>query len=67
MGMHRRIFTAVMAAGLWIALAGPMPAMAQRGLPDFTDLVEKAGPAVVNIRTLERAKPRGPGAPQGPG
>ena len=67
MGMHRRIFTAVVAVGLWVALAGPMPAFAQRGLPDFTDLVEKAGPAVVNIRTLERAKPRGPGAPQGPG
>ncbi|MEO6063920.1 MAG: trypsin-like peptidase domain-containing protein, partial [Thermoflexales bacterium] len=28
-----------------------------RGLPDFTDLVELVGPAVVNIRTLERARP----------
>ncbi|MEC5216425.1 serine protease Do [Actimicrobium sp. GrIS 1.19] len=26
------------------------------GLPDFTDLVEKTGPAVVNIRTTEKAK-----------
>jgi len=26
------------------------------GLPDFTDLAEKAGPAVVNIRTVERVK-----------
>ena len=28
----------------------------QRGLPDFTDLAEQVGPAVVNIRTLERAR-----------
>ena len=27
-----------------------------RTLPDFTDLVEQAGPSVVNIRTLEKAK-----------
>jgi len=29
-------------------------------LPDFTELVEKAGPAVVNIRTSERARQSGP-------
>ena len=28
-----------------------------RGLPDFTDLVEQVGPSVVNIRTLEKARP----------
>ncbi|WP_441641063.1 DegQ family serine endoprotease [Cupriavidus sp. YAF13] len=28
-------------------------------LPDFTELVEKAGPAVVNIRTTERVRARG--------
>jgi len=34
------------------------PAWAQtRTLPDFTDLVEQVGPSVVNIRTLEKAKP----------
>ncbi len=27
-----------------------------RGLPDFTDLVEQVGPAVVNIRTTERVR-----------
>jgi serine protease Do len=27
------------------------------GLPDFADLVDKAGPAVVNIRTTEKIKP----------
>ncbi len=31
------------------------PARAQ-SLPDFTELVEKVGPAVVNIRTLERSR-----------
>ena len=33
----------------------PVPARAQ-SLPDFTDLVEKVGPAVVNIRTTERVR-----------
>ena len=37
---------------------------ANRGLPDFTGLIEKAGPAVVNIRTLSRDSERGgQGAP----
>ncbi len=41
------------------------PAAATRGeLPDFTELVEKVGPSVVNIRTMERAS-RGGGGPQG--
>ena len=41
-----------------LASAAPAPATAQ-GLPDFTELVEKVGPAVVNIRTTERAaRPR---------
>ncbi len=40
---------------------GPVlaPAVAQtpiRGLPDFADLVERAGPAVVNIRIVEKAR-----------
>ncbi len=45
-----------------LALAAPLPALAQsaspaasvRGLPDFTDLVDLVGPSVVNIRTLEK-------------
>ncbi len=36
------------------------------GLPDFTELVDKAGPAVVNIRTTERLK-LGPGGQGMPG
>ena len=40
----------------------PEPAWAQHpALPDFTELVEKVGPAVVNIRTAERVR-----AAQGP-
>jgi len=31
---------------------------ANRGLPDFTDLVEAYGPAVVNISTIQKAKPK---------
>jgi len=39
----------------------PLSAVAQnaaavRGLPDFADLAEMAGPAVVNIRTIEKVK-----------
>jgi len=37
------------------------PAVA--GLPDFADLAERAGPAVVNIRTTERVKPGQGGMP----
>ena len=42
----------LLAAGVFLATSS---AHAQ-GLPDFTDLVEKVGPAVVNIRTLERSR-----------
>jgi serine protease Do len=34
----------------------PQAAAATAGLPDFTELVEKTGPAVVNIRTTQRVK-----------
>jgi serine protease Do len=38
------------------AAAAPVVAPAVTGLPDFSDLVDKAGPAVVNIRTTERVR-----------
>jgi serine protease Do len=41
------------------AMAGALPeasAAAVAGLPDFTDLVDKTGPAVVNIRTTQKIK-----------
>ncbi len=34
-----------------------VPPASVQGLPDFTGLVETVGPAVVNIRTSEKAKP----------
>ena len=57
----RRHFIGALAlsAGL-LAVGAPAPVHAQ-GLPDFTDLVERVGPAVVNIRTTERARSRAVG------
>jgi serine protease Do len=58
----------VLAAVLCLALLSLMPtAWAQsaplvRGLPDFTELVDAVGPSVVNIRTLEKAKPKAGGS-----
>jgi serine protease Do len=55
---------------LAMALAGtlaPQAVRAQQVLPDFSELVEKVGPAVVNIRTTERARTArggGPGSPE---
>ena len=50
------------------ATLAPVTASAQvRGLPDFADLVEKTGPAVVNIRTVQRVRAGQPqAAPQMP-
>ncbi len=39
-----------------LILPGQVPAQ-PRDLPDFTELVERVGPAVVNIRTAERMRP----------
>ncbi|WP_371868418.1 Do family serine endopeptidase [Duganella margarita] len=57
----------VLGASLWMSL-GLSPATAATpvtgaviGLPDFADLVDSVGPAVVNIRTTERLK-QGKGA-----
>ena len=52
---------ALMPAGPALAQSAPQP---RTGLPDFVDLVEQVGPAVVNIRTMERA--RGSNSQQGP-
>ena len=61
----RSLQRVVAAAGaLMVAVALlPQASHAQsRELPDFADLVERVGPAVVNIRTTERA-PDGPRTP----
>jgi len=42
---------------LWLSLLLPLSAYAQaRDLPDFTELVEKQGPAVVNISTAQTVR-----------
>ena len=50
-------------AGLGLGLGLTTPTADAAVLPDFTDLVDKVGPAVVNIRTTERSKvmQQGPG------
>ncbi|MEO8310558.1 MAG: DegQ family serine endoprotease [Caldimonas sp.] len=50
-----RLAYAALVLSFSLFASSPLPAAAQ-GLPDFTDLVEKVGPAVVNIRTTERAR-----------
>ncbi len=62
-----KLLRSVALAGVFTGLSGltalvPVSAAAQsavvRGLPDFTELVELAGPSVVNIRTTEKAPTR---------
>ncbi|MBX3621299.1 MAG: Do family serine endopeptidase [Rhizobacter sp.] len=54
------VFACTTAVGVAVV---PQVSLAQgRELPDFADLVERVGPAVVNIRTTERA-PDGPRVP----
>jgi serine protease Do len=56
LAVRRRVLVGALALSLGMTGAlGASPAGAQ-GLPDFTDLVEKAGPAVVGIRTTERVR-----------
>lgn len=70
------VVTALMAGSLSVAPAisraqpagspaAPAAASPQRGLPDFADLVEAAGPAVVNIRTVEKVRVQQGGAAPG--
>jgi serine protease Do len=47
------------AGTLALAPVQPVHAQAGRNLPDFADLAEQVGPAVVGIRTLEKARPQG--------
>jgi len=60
----RSCLTAALLAAVAAATLVPVaPVSAQtRTLPDFTDLVEQVGPSVVNIRTLEKAKPSAGGS-----
>ena len=64
------ILSALMVAGASLMsptvaqAAAPTVAAAVAGLPDFADMVDKVGPAVVNIRTTERVR-QGQGQGQG--
>jgi serine protease Do len=53
--LTRRLALAL--AALILSTAAVWPAIGRaQGLPDFTELVERVGPAVVNIRTTERGR-----------
>jgi serine protease Do len=63
--MFSRIALAAISASIALPFATPSGAFAQpvspsaplvTGLPDFTDLVDKTGPAVVNIRTTQKVQ-----------
>ena len=57
----RTLFIALtMSATALVTVAPLQPVLAQtRALPDFTDLVERVGPSVVNIRTTQRVSTGG--------
>jgi len=52
-------FALAFAGSLALAPVQPAYAQAGRNLPDFADLVEQVGPAVVGIRTLEKVRNSG--------
>jgi len=57
------LLTLMLAA--FVALGVAPVAVHAQNLPDFSTLVENVGPAVVNIRTTEKARaPRGNGGPE---
>ncbi len=54
--VRRCVWLGALALGLGVTTAIAAPPAGAQGLPDFTELVEKVGPAVVGIRTTERAR-----------
>jgi serine protease Do len=59
--LHRGLAAAVLGAALGLGLPDTPLAQAQTAapqvmLPDFSELAERVGPSVVNIRTLERGR-----------
>lgn len=61
MGLAVAATVAIMPAKPVVAQSAPQP----RSLPDFSDLVEQVGPAVVNIRTMEKARQAAGAGPNG--
>ena len=74
MQTQQNIVSAALRRGFLVALASLLVggaalvatpgAQAQSNLPEFADLAERVGPAVVNIRTTERRAARGNGMPE---
>ena len=62
----RRVWLGALVFGCGVAGALSAAPVGAQGLPDFTELVEKVGPAVVGIRTTERTRTARSGA-GGPG
>ena len=60
------VMSLLLAAGMFLVASPPASAQVPaRDLPDFTELVERVGPSVVNIRTTERVRAgQMPGGPQ---
>ena len=54
--VRRCLWAAALALSVGLTGAFAAVPVAAQGLPDFADLVEKVGPAVVGIRTTERAR-----------
>ena len=64
-GIGRLVMGWMLAGAVLFAGVGwPQPASARGDLPDFSELVERVGPSVVGIRTLERSR-AGPGFERG--
>jgi serine protease Do len=61
-GTLRRRMLQLAAAVLGAAALALPPVVSAQALPDFTELVERVGPSVVNIRTMERGRANAPGA-----
>ncbi|MBC7482466.1 MAG: Do family serine endopeptidase [Rhizobacter sp.] len=65
--LRARLGLGLLALGLGVTGALAAAPVGAQGLPDFTELVEKVGPAVVGIRTTERTRTaRGAGGAAGP-
>lgn len=64
LGASGAFFSPVALDALGVPMHAAHAASPASGLPDFSDLVERVGPAVVNIRTTEKVKP-GQAAPGG--
>ena len=63
---HGSKVRSILAAGAFVFVSGagllPSAPASARDLPDFTDLVDQVGPAVVNIRTVAKVSQRGGGS-----